>query len=568
MVFSFLKSVHWIEFWIWHIGLASILALVGALIFGNLSIFLAIVCLVGSCGVALYFTQKNAQKDLQVAPMSAWLYFPYGFLGLTIILHFIFLCFEKEGRLWTQYANNIGDMPLHIQYIKHLSLGEFWPKNPGYPLDYLRYPFGLDLYNSLWDILGVPLNWHLAITGIVCSFILLAVLHQWGSWWLVFCFFFNGGLANFTAIQDLFYLQQITDYQNAEAWKSLFLSIIITQRGFLFALPAGVLFLKTIITWFEQEKRPLRKEQFKFAFLIGLITFFHVHSAFVLLIFLGFFVMIHRRWTLIPFGVLCFLFALPYVLHASDFFTRASIVSIDWNWTRQSDEPIVWYWLRNFGLMIPLLVLCFRFAIVQRVKQIWLGAVGLSLWIFFSTVMLATWNWDNIKVLVWCYLVLCVFMWPYVRDQLLKKERIIIAFFCFFSGFWALLGSLPGIYKPIEIMSLEQVQNTKSLMEGIPPSEVVACAPSYKHPLIFTGHLMTLGYPAHIWSHGYSWNIVENREKKVDQLYKTGILDEALQVDYVIWGDLERERYGTDQLNKDYFELVKEHNDDRLYRIK
>jgi hypothetical protein len=54
-------------------------------------------------------------------------------------------------------------------------------------------------------------------------------------------FLFNGGIAGF----QFFDTHKFLDYQGdkAIAWKSIALSMFVTQRGLLYAIPAGVLLL-------------------------------------------------------------------------------------------------------------------------------------------------------------------------------------------------------------------------------------------------------------------------------------------------------------------------------------
>ena len=53
-------------------------------------------------------------------------------------------------------------------------------------------------------------------------------------------FLFNGGLAGF----EFFQTHQFIDYQAERiAWKSIPLTMFVTQRGLLYAIPAGLLLL-------------------------------------------------------------------------------------------------------------------------------------------------------------------------------------------------------------------------------------------------------------------------------------------------------------------------------------
>ncbi|MES2571766.1 MAG: hypothetical protein V4710_17150, partial [Verrucomicrobiota bacterium] len=71
---------------------------------------------------------------------------------------FLWLIFRDRDVIRVLSPNNLGDMSLHITYIRQLANGAaLWPENPIYAGAKLTYPLGIDLFNSLLTLLGVDL---------------------------------------------------------------------------------------------------------------------------------------------------------------------------------------------------------------------------------------------------------------------------------------------------------------------------------------------------------------------------------------------------------------------------
>ena len=141
-----------------------------------------------------------------------------------------------------QNPNNLGDLSLHITYIKTFANGvAMWPDNPIYVFSKLRYPAGIDLFNAILLCLNVSVIRGLVWVGLGASAALCYALYRWGGAFTIAGFLFNGGLAGFQWFRNY----EWNDYQTSNyiAWKSLALTMLVTQRGLLYALPAGLLLL-------------------------------------------------------------------------------------------------------------------------------------------------------------------------------------------------------------------------------------------------------------------------------------------------------------------------------------
>src|SRR6266480_3686268 len=147
-----------------------------------------------------------------------------------------------------QSPNNLGDLSLHLTLIKNFANGvALWPDNPIYVFSKLRYPAGIDLFNALLSLVHVDLITGLVWVGLVGSLTTFYAFYRWGGSFAVAGFLFNGGIAGFQFFKTFKFL----DYQGTAAdvahrpiaWKSIALSMLVTQRGWLYAIPAGLLLL-------------------------------------------------------------------------------------------------------------------------------------------------------------------------------------------------------------------------------------------------------------------------------------------------------------------------------------
>jgi hypothetical protein len=147
-----------------------------------------------------------------------------------------------------QSPNNLGDLSLHLTMIKNFANGvPLWPDSPIYVFSKLRYPAGIDLFNALLSLVHVDLITGLVWVGLVGSLATFYAFYRWGGSFAVAGFLFNGGIAGF----QFFTTWKFLDYQgvNKIAWKSIPLAMFVTQRGWLYAIPAGL-----VLLWHWREK--------------------------------------------------------------------------------------------------------------------------------------------------------------------------------------------------------------------------------------------------------------------------------------------------------------------------
>jgi hypothetical protein len=177
-----------------------------------------------------------------------WFWLVAAFFALFAVRSFCWLLYIDGGDWKIQSPNNLGDLSLHITLIRNFANGvHLWPDSPIYALSKLRYPAGIDLFNALLCLVHVDLMRGLVWIGLLGSLATFYAFFRWGGTFGVAGFLFNGGIAGFQFLKTLKFL----DYQggNKIAWKSIPLSMFVTQRGWLYAIPAGL-----VLLWHWREK--------------------------------------------------------------------------------------------------------------------------------------------------------------------------------------------------------------------------------------------------------------------------------------------------------------------------
>jgi hypothetical protein len=450
----------------------------------------------------------------------------------------------KDGNDWRVLSsNNLGDISLHITYINYFANGaSFWPKEPIFPSVGLHYPIGIDLFNSLLLLGGVDLSRGLVWVGLGGALATLVALYQWGRGFVVAGFLFNGGVAGFEILRSW----KLTDFQSDLSWKSLALSMFVPQRGMLFALPAGLLLLASWRSRFFSKdsdgwKLPLWVEVILYA---GM-PIFHLHTFIALSICLGCWLIVvkRRRDILIIIGA-AIVPATVLVALMTDNFQSHSVIHWAKEWAPERTGFVV-YWLKNFGLWPVFAIITIVILAKRRFKDS--EAIGLLLpatFIFLlgTFVILTAWSWDNIKLMMWAYLIVLPLVWQFTLKPLNPWIQGLCCAGLFFSGFVTLLGGIDSTHRGYGIATRSELDGVVSALKRVPVSDVIAGHPTYNHPVLLSGHCMVMGYDGHLWSHGLDFKKTEDELKMVlsgsDDWVERA---KKLNAKWLFWGSRESE---------------------------
>jgi hypothetical protein len=445
--------------------------------------------------------------------------------------------------------NNLSDFPLHVHYINYFAHGaEMWPNNPFKAGVSIGYPFGVDLFNSVLTVLGLDLVRGIVWVGFAACLATGVALYAWGRWIALATFLFHGGTVGWAFLNT----GEWIDYQQTVDWKSLPLSLFITQRGFLYAIPAGLLLLqhwkrieynpngaRLLPTWLE-------------ILIFGSMPLFHLHTFLFLatIQFARLFWSADRTrvvrvitWAFLPASYLIYLLTKGF----------KSVSHINWlaGWL-QGENFSIFYWFKNFGAY-PFVFLWIIGLLLYRLRSkeelIALGAkrallfVGPAFAVFVACLFFkfAPWAWDNTKFFAWCIIVIVPFLWSESISRGSLALKLSACFVLFFSGFISLFGGLGSDFKGYGIAKRSEIVQVGHAVKALPIEAVFASAQEHAHPLVFNGRRLVLGFNGHMVGHGL------NVDKERDMLNKlmNGADDwrdaaVALGVEYIFWGRLEK----------------------------
>src|SRR6184192_2366837 len=231
----------------------------------TLSAVLALVCGAAFAVAAFLGTSVPPRNTTETQPITGirsalmryrrvWFWAMAVFFAMFAVRSFCWLFYMDGSDYKIQSPNNLGDLSLHLTLIKTFANGvPLWPDNPIYVASKLRYPAGIDLFNGLLSLVHVDLITGLTWVGLVACLATFYGFYRWGGTFAVAGFLFNGGIAGF----QFFKTWKFLDYQGTAAdiahkpiaWKSIPLSMFVTQRGWLYAIPAAL-----VLLWHWREK--------------------------------------------------------------------------------------------------------------------------------------------------------------------------------------------------------------------------------------------------------------------------------------------------------------------------
>ena len=565
---------------------------------------------------------RDRNQPIVVAPASQryrsiWLWLMVALFAIFAIRSFCNVLFVDGNELKIQNPNNLGDLSLHITYIKNFATGvALWPENPIYVYSTLRYPVGVDLFNSLLLCLGVGVVRGLVWAGLLASAALCYSLYRWGGTFTIAGFLFNGGLVGF----QIFKNWDWNDYQGVQyiGWKSLALSMLVTQRGLLYALPVGLLLLYHWRAKFfprapeegAGEPAPAPLPFWVELTLYATMPLFHLHTFMALslvLAFLFLFLDSGPRKRLALLVILALVPASFFVWLITDHFHAGSVLQWNPGWVQNNgdfarplaafsqqppnpaDQPVsgffgtlkhfFQFWTINFGIF-PLLVIALVTLLVLRTWKrraepapvqirlvLFLGAVALALaalassyayfslgyslfvvlalippvafaviipfaaavaqrdwrqkipitaatafvipavalFLFSCLVKTAPWEWDNIKLIIWSYLIVLPFVWSEVVSRWRFPIRAVVCILLFFSGFVTLFGGLAAGKGGFGLADRNELDAIGVALKPISPEARFAAYPTYNHPLLLQGRKLVMGYPGHVWTQGFNY---------------------------------------------------------------
>lgn len=513
---------------------------------------------------------KSAPRIERINYHSIWFWLVAALFALFALRSFCWLLFWASNDWKIQSPNNLGDIALHITHIRYLASGvALWPDSPIYTFSHLRYPIGTDLFNALFSVLHFDLRRSLIWLSLFGALATFYAFWRWGGAFAVAGFLFNGGVAGFQILAT----GQWLDYQGTPniAWKSIPLSMLVTQRGLLYAIPAGVLLL---IHWRRkyfpppnESDAPTARAPLPFwleASLYATMPLFHFHTFVALSLLLGcWFVISVRNWPrcrqLLLLAATAVVPATFFVWLITDHFQASSILQWHPGWV-QNDGDFAMnfpkFWAVNFGLFLPLILLLIGLGCWRHRNSFKSAFGGLPtslafllpaalLFLFATNIKTAPWYWDNTKLLIWAYFIVLPFLWRDLLRDTPIEIRIAACIALFGSGFVSLFGGLAAGPSGYELANRAEVDAVSAAVRRLSTADRFAAYPTYNHPLLLSGRKNALGYLGHLASEGFDYGPAEQTlntlmhgapgwRKAAQQLHTR----------YLFWGPEETQHYG------------------------
>ena len=500
---------------LFHVVFSTIVAFILLFIFQKISPTLSILSLMMGTMIAVSILPKiKFRSSFELSKTSLVDRVVGLFLIWALFRLFMYNIYYDADSIKTLLPNNLGDLPFHLSQIASFQEGPFPFLNPSFVGEYFRYPFGVNLYSSLWDSLGVPIHTNFFIFGFACSVVLLLFLYDQGKWLAWVCLLLGGGSVGYQFLSDGLWI----NHQDQIPWKNFLTSMWIPQRGLLIGLPIGLTILNFTMRSVEDRNQFTIFDYKLIGFLWGILPFFHTHSFVFISLFLAVLLLRPNRW---PLFLNMFKFALIpaacWMLFVTEFFTGSGKLSFQVGWQGSLDNPLV-FWFKNLGGVLILFVISALFAwrSPERKERLELFVIFMGFFIFFQFVIFSKWDWDNLKLLIWPVIGLSGLAWRCFVSKLNVNVQLILALTIGFTGFVSTVASMNGQRKGIEIYDKKEIYKVRELVKGIDKQERILALPTFNHALGFLGYKLVMGYDGHLWSHGVDF---KKEKDAIDSIY-------------------------------------------------
>lgn len=293
-------------------------------------------------------------------------------------------------------------------------------------------------------------------------------------------------------------------------WKNVFFSLIEPQRPYLYGLPLALLILTLLLIAVQTRG----SRAFIAAGLVaGLLPLAHLGTLLALALITPFLFLLFpsRRWFLF-FGIWVVVAVPQLLLQQGGQPAAASAIRLQVGWVANAD-PWIWFWLKNLGLFLPLLLL----ALVSRdlippVSKRFLWAF-MPVFVIANLMVFQPWDWDNTKILVYWFLAVCLLvaaflarLWRRYRFPVVRGLLLVAVATMLLSGVLINLQQFLGLDRNL-LLTTEELQVAEEVREKTPPRAVFVTGIQHNHPVsVLTGRRIVMGYSGWLWSYGFDYS--------------------------------------------------------------
>jgi hypothetical protein len=582
----------------------------------------------------------NSKKFLKFAYYAFFFILFWYFFGRAV--------YEFKGAIYTGGSQNFGDLPFHLGAIFSFTEGNNFPvQNPSWAGAKFSYPFIADFLASCFVKLGIDfkdiifaqnITWAMALVVVLERFTTRLTGSKLAGRIAPALLFLSGGLGFIWFFKEVgesgkgltdFILNTPRDYTIGDQfrWGNSMVVLFLTQRGLLFGMPLTVLIMQYL--WKLYSRNPdediksdrvnqlaakgslsflkgVPLSSFVIGLLAGMLPLIHLHSLAVLFIITAFlFILRPGAWKdWVAFGVGVAFIAVPELLWSISGSATETAKFFGWNfgWDKKPDENVVWFWIKNTGLVIP--------AIIGGAFLFWKrgaepieekphgkdskgkGKVKVEpetppdttlllmfylpfLFIFLlgNTMKLAPWQWDNIKVLIYWFvgsipLIAYALAWLWRQSTPLKAVAGVCFTVLILSGAIDVWRTASGQIRS-EVFPEDAVKVATQMRQKTPPNALYLNGPIFNPAVVMSGRQSLMRYPGHLGSYGIDYG---PREADVKRIYAGGSMADGLLqqygIEYVLISPYERNDM---KANEEFFKkypIVAESGQFKVYKIK
>ena len=136
---------------------------------------------------------------------------------------------------------------------------------------------------------------------------------------------------------------------------------------------------------------------------------------------------------------------------------------------------------------------------------------AVALFLFSCLVKTASWEWDNIKLIIWAYLIVLPFVWGELVSRWVFPVRAVVCVALFGSGFVTLFGGLAAGKTGFGLANRTELDAVGIAVSKLPVEARYAAFATYNHPLLLQGRKLIMGYPGHVWTQGFNYGEDSNK---------------------------------------------------------
>jgi hypothetical protein len=468
--------------------------------------------------------------------------------------------YAGTGSTWADWA-------AHLSFAGSFAYGANFP--PQLPLDpghHLPYPFMVDFFAASLVPLGATLPNALVLSSAFLALAFAPLMYLAGvrltgsrpvAALAPFIFALSGGLGfgyffsdlDAKGIATLIHLpREYTSLhpQNYQ-WLTPLLASMLPQRSTLFGFAIVLMVLALLFT---AVSRPGWRPFLFAGVLTGLTPAFHVHAFGTCVALAAFWAAFNRRRDWVAFFIPALLLGIPAVLWLLP--EGGAPIRVQWGWMAASGgnhDSILWFWLKNLGLFIPMLV----------IAQLSRGLVPTNwqkhfapIWLWFlvpNVLLFHPWEWDNQKFFIY-WALLGSFM---VAALVVKVARaglpgaaaavVLTLILCLAGGLDAARDT-DFTAASIKFTDNDGLAVAAWARGHTAPQAIFLAASDHDSPIpTLGGRRVVLGYPGWIWTYGISDWI--SRERDVETMLQgradADQMARHYHVAYVVIGPQERQ---------------------------